>query len=102
MSETPDLYDVSRCPVGHRCESCGVESDDVAVAAIVTPLGVICLSRCGRCESSDDPAPIHVGTAARLIEQHRAHVTGGARHVSDTRTAAIPVTGTSSAVPKAL
>ena len=26
-----DLDDTSRCPLGHRCEACGVERDDLAV-----------------------------------------------------------------------
>ena len=42
-----NLDDTSRCPVGHRCESCGAERDDLAVeTAAAARLGVMCLTRC--------------------------------------------------------
>jgi hypothetical protein len=39
-----NLDDTSRCPLGGRCESCGVERDDLAVSTATTPLGVLCLT----------------------------------------------------------
>lgn len=76
--QPPDLTDTSNCPEGGRCESCGIEADDVVVCTVTTELGVMCLSLCERCATSDVPPPIHVGTAARLVVQHLAHVQGGA------------------------
>lgn len=74
-----DLYDVARCPCGFRCESCGIESTDLAVFAVtmnspsLTPI-VACLTMCPRCAESGVEPPIHVGTAARLVAQHAVHV----------------------------
>lgn len=70
-----DLDDVSGCPLGHRCESCGSESGQLAVAtARASTLGVICLTLCSRCASYDDQIPVSVSTAARLVGQHCAHL----------------------------
>jgi hypothetical protein len=37
-------------------------------------LGVACLTLCSKCAASDDLPPITLGTAARLVVQHAAHV----------------------------
>ena len=76
MTEPPavDLDDTSRCPEGPRCESCGTEADDVAVSAVETAVGTVCLSLCDRCATSDVPPPIHIATAARLVAQHLEHL----------------------------
>lgn len=81
MTEPPDedLDNTSRCPQGPRCESCGTEGDDVAVSAVQTPVGMLCLSLCDRCATSGTPAPIHLATAVRLVAQHLDHVRGVAR-----------------------
>ena len=48
-----ELDDTSRCPLGHRCESCGIESADLAVTTVVLDvLGVACLTLCPRCAGS--------------------------------------------------
>ena len=73
-----DLDDTSRCPHGHRCESCGTEHGDLEVCAVSVAAGVLCLTLCPMCAASDVPPPISVGTAVRLVEQHRDHITGGA------------------------
>lgn len=70
-----NLDDTSRCPRGHRCESCGVERDDLAVCtAALGPLGVACLTLCPRCAGSDVAPPVSVGTAVRLVGQHCVHL----------------------------
>jgi hypothetical protein len=70
------MYDTSRCPLGHRCESCGAEGRGLRVKAAPTALGVLCLTLCPRCASSPVPPPITVDTAGRLANQHRAHLEG--------------------------
>jgi hypothetical protein len=53
-----------RCPVGHRCESCGTERGDLAVETTTAArLGVTCLTLCRRCASFDDQIPVSVSTA---------------------------------------
>lgn len=69
-----DLDDTSRCPLGHRCESCGVERDDLTVATATTPLGVLCLTLCPRCASATTAPPVGVGTANRLVLAHCEHL----------------------------
>lgn len=70
-----DLDDVSRCPLGVRCESCGREGDDLAVCAVeLGPLGRACLTLCPRCAGSDVTPPVSVGTAVRLVAQHCGHL----------------------------
>lgn len=67
-----DLHDTTRCPLGHRCESCGREGRDLAVEAVPIRLGMLCR----RCAAYDDDLRVSVSTAARLVEQHAAHVAG--------------------------
>lgn len=69
-----DLDDTSHCPVGHRCESCGVESRDLAVETVESRLGVMCLTLCRRCAKFGGEYPIAVGTAARLVMAHCQHL----------------------------
>lgn len=68
------LYDTGACPLGHRCESCGADGEDLAVVAASTPLGVLCLTMCPRCAGSGVAPPVAVGTAARLVGQHAVHL----------------------------
>lgn len=74
-SSMVDLDDTSNCPVGHRCESCGIESGDLAVETATSGrLGVMCLTLCRRCAAFDDVIPVSVSTAVRLVGQHCAHL----------------------------
>jgi hypothetical protein len=74
-SSMVDLDNTANCPVGHRCESCGVESGDLAVETATSGrLGVLCLTLCRRCASFDDQIPVSVGTAVRLVMQHCQHL----------------------------
>lgn len=71
------LDSTERCPLGVRCESCGTEASAevrLVVRLLPTPLGRLCLTLCPTCARSDVPPPITVGTAARLVDQHRAHL----------------------------
>jgi hypothetical protein len=69
------LDDVSNCPLGHRCESCGAQRDDLAVCtAALDRIGVACLTLCPRCANSDVVPPVSVGTAVRLVMQHCIHL----------------------------
>jgi hypothetical protein len=48
-----ELDNTSRCPLGHRCQSCGVERDDLTVITIAFDvLDVACLTLCPRCARS--------------------------------------------------
>lgn len=70
-----DIDDTSRCPLGHRCESCGAERDDLAVTtALFGPIGVACVTMCPRCARSLQAPPVAVATAVRLVGQHCEHV----------------------------
>lgn len=62
-----------RCPLGRRCESCGAEHRDLAVEVLTTGAGEWCLTLCPRCAGADVDPPVTVGTAARLVDQHRRH-----------------------------
>lgn len=70
-----DLDSTEGCPLGVRCESCGREGDDLAVGtAELGPLGIACLTLCGRCGDADMAPPVAVGTAVRLVMQHASHL----------------------------
>lgn len=71
-----NLDNTSRCPLGHRCESCGIERPDLAVHTATTGLGVLCLTLCPRCANSGVAVvpPVAVGTASRLVIQHCMHL----------------------------
>ena len=69
-----NLDDTSRCPLGHRCESCGAERDDLAVSAATTPLGVLCLTLCPPCAAFGEMPRVAVGTASRLVLHHCMHL----------------------------
>ena len=70
-----DLDDTTRCPLGVRCESCGVEGPGLAVATVaLASLGVACLTLCEPCATSGVTPPVTVSTAARLTIQHAVHL----------------------------
>jgi len=70
-----DLDDTSRCPRGVRCESCGTESDHLAVETATSGrLGVLCLTLCRTCAAYDELIPVSVSTAERLVAQHCGHL----------------------------
>jgi hypothetical protein len=70
-----NLDRTDNCPLGVRCESCGVERDDLAVCTVeLDRLGVACLTMCPRCAGSDVAPPVSVGTAVRLTMQHCQHL----------------------------
>jgi hypothetical protein len=72
---TVDLDDTSRCPLGRRCESCGVERADLRVCtAALDRIGVACLTLCPRCAGSGVVPPVSVGTAVRLTAEHCGHL----------------------------
>lgn len=74
----PALDDVSRCPLGVRCEACGSEGEDGEGLAVATaaagPLGVLCLTLCPRCAAAECAPPVAVATAVRLVGQHARHL----------------------------
>jgi hypothetical protein len=61
--------------MGVRCESCGVERDDLTVTTVeLDRLGVACFTLCPRCDGSDTDPRIGLGTAFRLVAQHCEHL----------------------------
>lgn len=72
---TIELDNTENCPCGFRCESCGIEAPDLAVAtAEMGRLGVACLTLCDACAASDVVPPVSVSTAVRLVGQHCTHL----------------------------
>jgi hypothetical protein len=70
-----NLDDTSRCPLGVRCECCGVERGDLRVCTTeLDRIGVACLTMGPRCAGSDVAPPVSVGTAVRLVAQHCEHL----------------------------
>jgi hypothetical protein len=72
---TPDLHGTNRCPLGARCECCGIERNDLAVVTSdLGSVGVACLTMCPSCAASAVTPPVAIGTAVRLVLQHAAHI----------------------------
>jgi hypothetical protein len=72
---TVNLDDTSSCPMGVRCESCGVERSNLRVCtATLRRIGVACLTLCPRCAGSGVVPPVSVATAVRLTAQHCLHL----------------------------
>jgi hypothetical protein len=95
----PDLHDTSRCPLGVRCECCGIERDDLAVVTSdLGSVGVACLTMCPSCASSTVSPPVAVGTAVRLVLQHAAHVGVAGLDANEILSGTCPTTGTPTAV----
>ncbi|MBL8927074.1 MAG: hypothetical protein JNM77_12665 [Pseudonocardia sp.] len=66
-----------RCPLGHRCESCGCAGPGLSVRVVEVLGEVLCLTLCPRCAASGRPPQIMLSTAERLVAQHAAHLAGG-------------------------
>jgi hypothetical protein len=64
------------CPLGARCESCGVDFDGLRVVVLNVLGSAFCLTMCRRCASSGRAPQIMLSTAGRLVEQHLRHVAG--------------------------
>lgn len=67
------LDNTAKCPVGARCESCGTTKPR-SVRTATTPVGVICLTLCGRCAGSSLTPRLTPATAARFVLQHCRHL----------------------------
>ncbi len=68
-----DLLDTSACPAHRICERCQ-SSVDPAVAAVDTPLGVLCVALCADCRRQRR-RPSWSGTNAALrVLQHCRHL----------------------------
>lgn len=75
MSRRIDLDATENCPLGARCESCGIEATDLQVqTADLGRLGVACFTLCPPCGTSGVVPPVTVSTAMRLVGQHAAHL----------------------------
>ena len=68
------LHNTSGCPLGVRCEACGREGRGLAVRALSTDLGVMCLTLCPGCRRSTVTPPVTLSTASRLVAQHIGHL----------------------------
>lgn len=70
-----DLGDTTGCPLGVRCESCGIEGSGLAVKVCdLDRIGVACLTMCVRCAAARQAPPVAVSTAVRLVLQHCMHL----------------------------
>lgn len=71
---TLDLDDTSRCPLGTRCESCGLESARLCVYTCECALGIMCLTMCPSCGQAIGNVNIALPTAEKLVTQHACHL----------------------------
>jgi hypothetical protein len=69
-----EVGETSRCPLGHRCESCGTAAPALAVQVLPVLGRELCLTLCPKCRASGMLPSILVSTAARLVAQHADHV----------------------------
>lgn len=58
------------CPVGHLCESCGGQHEDLRVVTVDTTVGQVCVTTCSTCIPA---APRTARALARFVAQHRLH-----------------------------
>jgi hypothetical protein len=77
-----DNNTTERCPLGFRCESCGLASQGLAVAAVDILGATFCLTLCPGCHQSGRAPAIMLSTAEKLVEQHRQHLAGFLAHHS--------------------
>jgi hypothetical protein len=71
---TLDPEDVSRCPTGFRCESCGSATRDLLVVTHGVFNATMCVTLCGVCRGSGRSPSVMLSTAEKLVQQHREHV----------------------------
>ncbi len=62
------------CPLGHRCESCGVESPALRVITRDVLNATLCLTMCPKCAGSGRSPQITLSTAEKLVTAHTAHL----------------------------
>ena len=62
------------CPLGHRCEFCGMESRRLRVVTRDVLKATLCLTMCPKCAASGQPPQIMLSTAQRLVAAHAAHL----------------------------
>jgi hypothetical protein len=67
-------HDETACPLGGRCESCGSAGSGLAVSVLPVLGETLCLTLCPACRSSGTLPSILVSTAAKLVQQHAAHL----------------------------
>lgn len=60
------------CPVAESCESCGTPDGLTAVGAD-TPIGVLCLTVCGRCQDDQRAPRLTVPAAVHRVLDHCEH-----------------------------
>ena len=60
------------CPVLDSCESCGTP-DDLAAVEADTPVGVLCLTLCGRCEDDHRTPRFAAVQAVHRVLDHCEH-----------------------------
>jgi hypothetical protein len=73
VANYPD--DISCCPIGQRCESCGADGPALRVAARNVLDRVLCLTLCARCDDDGRLPNIQLSTAIKLVQQHTEHLT---------------------------
>ena len=74
-------HDVTeRCPLGFRCESCGLACPGLTVVTVNVLGATLCLTLCLGCRQSGRAPAIMLSTAEKLVEQHRQHLSGFPTH----------------------
>lgn len=69
----PDLDDTTHCGPDRWCLNCGT-GDDLDVGTAGSPLGVFCLTLCGRCAGVGSLPRLSAGRAAQMVGLHCAHL----------------------------
>lgn len=70
-----DVDDTTWCPLDGCCEACGGADPDLRVCTASVPLGVVCVTLCGKCaEAARVPAPSAWSRAARRVVRHCDHL----------------------------
>jgi hypothetical protein len=71
-----DPNNTDRCPLGFRCESCGLTGPGLEVRTVDVLGATFCLTLCPGCRDNGRPPSIMLSTAQKLVEQHRQHLAG--------------------------
>jgi hypothetical protein len=73
-SEMTDNGTTERCPLGFRCESCGLAGSGLRVTTVDVLGATLCLTLCLGCRESGRAPAIMLSTAEKLVDQHRQHL----------------------------
>lgn len=68
-----DLDNTANCRLGNSCEGCG-DIDSLTVATIGSPVGVFCMTLCGRCTPNPASWRLPMVRAVHRTLEHCEHL----------------------------